>query len=319
MKSPIVIAVILLCVWLGADPAHSQTPREPSTAAVTEVFAARLAELRPSDPAAYLALAEDLLPLPTTPASRDLVVQLLVLAYELDRTDGGQNQTAASAAIALASLPTARHSRDWLFATAKRLDPRHSTPRWLALEEAETEQSNGYQIAVGMGFVRSGWGSLAKQVFDRPDVAASLEAFDRTLKMMGITGGADGLRREAERWPCRECSNERIVRRSNGSTAEYRICPNCGGLPGPRLTPGEFVAHLRSESLLLSGHPRSWAAQIASDGGAALLDPDPASLAEMFRVDASRSLFRDGRWVAVLPARAPANPETDSGAGDDKK
>lgn len=281
-----------------------------------EVYRARLEALTPDRPAAYFELAEEVLAGQVATRSRDLAVELLVLAYELDRLDGGTSQTAASAAIALASMPGSYSTRQWLLATAERLDPRQRSPAWLRPPHIETEESNGYQIAVALGLVRSGQGGLARQVLARPDVAGAVEAMDRTLRMMGLTGGTDGLKREAQRWPCRECGNERIVRKVVGGAPEYHICSNCGGLPGPRLTRGELASQLRIESLLLTGRQRAWAAQIATDGGAPLLDPDPASLADMYRIDVTRSLFRDGGWVAPAPKTAPAEKPQEEEAGE---
>lgn len=283
-----------------------------------EVYRVRLEALTPDRPVAYFELAEEVLAGGVSTGSRDLAVELLVLAYELDRIDGGTAQTAASAAIALASMPGSYSTRQWLLATAERLDPRQRPPAWLRPPHIETEESNGYQIAVALGLVRSGQGGLARQVLARPDVAGAVEAMDRTLRMMGLTGGTDGLKREAQRWPCRECGNERIVRKVVGGAPEYHICSNCGGMPGPRLTRGELASQLRIESLLLTGRQRAWAAQIATDGGAPLLDPDPASLADMYRIDVTKALFRDGDWVSPAPKVAPAEKPKEEDAAKDE-
>lgn len=300
-----VFVLALRTGFAGVPQPAGANNAEPGSEGVVD----RLTALRPDDPNAYLELAEELLDRPPSPTARALVVHLLVVAFELDRLDGGSHHTAGSAAIALASLPSSRSSREWLLATAQRLDQRHAAPLWLAPPDSETEQSNGYQIALVMGFVRAGQGTMAKQVYSKPDVAASLDAFDRTMKTMGASGGADGLRREAERWPCRECDNKGVVRRTIGGSSELRRCPNCGGMPGPRLTPAEYVAQLRIESHLLSGRQRSWAAQVATDDGAPLIDPDPAALPALFRVDATRTLYRNGEWVA--PATKPGQTTPD--------
>jgi hypothetical protein len=64
-----------------------------------------------------------------------------------------------------------------------------------------------------------------------------------------------------------------------------------------KLTPEQWLAQIRLESLLLSGIHRSWGAQVASDLGEPLRDPDARELPGVLGVDAARTVWRNGAWA----------------------
>jgi hypothetical protein len=293
---------------------------EPPSALI-ERFKSRLEALQPSNPEAYYLLGEEVADQAADPGARRLAEELYVLSYDLAATHPerpGRASLQAGACVALADHVRIDRDRRWLIALARTLDPRRIPPEWLARQAPATTDSAAYQVATVMGLVRSGDGGQARQLLQRPEVKAAFDAYDRLMVNIGIRGGASGIIREAERWPCRECQNERVIKK--GSPPEYRICPTCQGDPGPELSGADFIAQLRFESLILQGAQRSWAAQVAADSGAPLTDPDAGGLAAAFDVDPTLVLWRDGHWVAdpnaaprpkpaPPPAKKPENPQ----------
>jgi hypothetical protein len=263
---------------------------------------ARLEALSPSNPAAYLELGEEIAShadQQTEPdaATSRLVVELYTLSLELDRRRAGIAPTGASAALALASLAPRAEEKRWLAAIARTLDPRQSTPPWMARPEIESVESEAFRAASAVGLIRSGDGIRARQLLAHPEVRSVIQRSNALIERLGFSGGASRLFRESELWPCTQCADQRILKRPNAA-GDARLCTNCDGVPGPRLSDRELLALLQFESWLLDGRQRSWAAQASADGGAPLRDPDPASVASAFRVDARRPYWRNGAWRA---------------------
>jgi hypothetical protein len=331
--------LILLAATLPqpADPPAAPATNQPTTpapvpsaplvkpenteppSAMIDRFKSRLEALQPNNPESYYLLGEEVADQSTDPGARRLAEELYVLAYDLaaahpDRP--GRAALQAGACVALADHVRIDRDRRWLIALARTLDPRRVPPEWLARQAPATTDSAAYQVATVLGLVRSGDGGQARQLLQHPEVKAAFDAYDRLMVNIGIQGGASRIMREAERWPCRECQNERIVMKGNPPVA--RLCSNCEGDPGSALTGAEFIAQLRFESLILQGAQRSWAAQVAADSGAPLTDPDAGGLAAAFDVDSTLVLWRNGHWVAdpnaaprtkpAPPAKKPENP-----------
>jgi hypothetical protein len=290
---------------------------KPEPPPLIETLRPRLEALTPANPEGYYLLAEEVADQATDPAARKLAQQLYVLAFDISagRDRPGRAALQASVCVALADLVKVDHDRRWLIALARTLDPRRAPPEWLARQAPATTDSAAYQVATVMGLIRSGDGGPARQLLQRPEVKSAFEAYDRMMINMGISSGASGIIREADRWPCPECQNERVVKKGNN---EPRLCSHCQGDPGPALSGAEFIAQLRFESLILQGSQRSWAAQVASDAGAPLMDPDAGGLAAAFDIDPTLVLFKGGHWVVdpnapprpkpVLPAPLPPKP-----------
>jgi predicted RNA-binding Zn-ribbon protein involved in translation (DUF1610 family) len=302
---------IMAAVLLG------QPAGEPVPAA--EVFRDRLEALSPADAAPYYHLGEEVAERAASAEDWRLAVELFVLAYELDRSRAeGATWVSSSACVALASCVRVEENRRWLLALAQVMDPRRATPEWLARPSPPTQDSSAYQAATAIGLIRSGEGVRARQLLGKPEVRGLIERSDRLLIRMGVGGGASAIIREAERWPCPECAGQRVVRRGRPEAVEYRACPNCDGNPGPRLSDADVMAQLRFEAWLLQGRQRSWAAQVATDGGAPLLDPDPAGVSASFVVDPRLCYWRQGRWTGTPDGRMPPPPEAHDPAPEDK-
>jgi hypothetical protein len=298
--------VALCCLIVTSGASQPQPDPTSETPEIVTKYRAKLDALTPAHPEAYFQLGEEVADEATDLHARRLATELYVLSFELSVNRPTGKPIAAGACLALAELRKAERDRKWLLALARTLDPRRVPPEWLSRPAAPTTDSTAYQIATAMGLVRSGDGVQARQILDRPEVKMSLEGYDRTMTAMGITGGAGGIVREAQRWPCPECQNDRI--KKIGTPPEAKICPNCFGDPGPELTASEFLAQLRFESMILQGAQRSWAAQVAADAGAPLMDPDAAGLAGAFDVDPALVLWHDGHWVADPNAPPPPPP-----------
>jgi hypothetical protein len=289
--------------------AGAPQPQPPAPSDVIDKYKAQLEALSSDNPESYYLLGEEVADQAADVQSRRLAQQLFVLAFELARdrpVAGGRASLQAACGLALADLVKADHDRRWLVALARTLDPRRVPPEWLARQAPTTPDSAAYQVATVLGLVRAGQGGQARQLIERPEVKAALQAYDRLMTNMGMSGGADAIIREADRWPCPECQNERVVKR--GNPPEFRLCPHCSGDPGPALSGRDFLAQLRFESLILQGSQRSWAAQITADSGAPLMDPDDAALAAAFDIDQSLVLWRDGKWAPDPNAPARAKP-----------
>lgn len=264
----------------------------------------RLQQLDPADPEAYFLLAEEVAAESYHPEAEELATRLLVLAYELDRAQPGGGTLAASACLALADTPSLNPQRHWLHALAVTLDERHAeTDPDFPVQQWATPE-NAVLAAEALGHFRTGQGVRARELLYTEAVSRILERFDALLAETGQPGITRALRREADHWPCPECANRRVIRRP-GTPTGHAICAVCRGTPGPRLSRRQLLRHLRFESRLLSGIHESWTAQLATDHGAPLRDPDPTELASTLGIDTTRTVWRNDRWTQPESSGAP--------------
>ncbi len=305
--SPRVLAaiVVVLLTWSAARTAQPGA-RGPDAGSLEAAAAARHADrlraLDPARPVEYLELGEDLLDAPGDEGERRLAVRLLVLACALDQHRAPAATVGASACLALAEAGHGPGDRPWLVAVARLLDGA-GAPGPGAPPVPQSPEVAPYRLAMLLGLVRSGDGLAARRLLEDSGLRALLRSLDPLLSRMGVSGGAFQLERDATRWPCTECRNERVVKRARAG-GEWKLCPICRGVPGPDLTTDQYVRQLQLEAYLLQGRQRSWGAQLAADGGAPLLDPDPAEVPRRFGIDASLAVYRDGAWAAMPPDAA---------------
>ena len=85
-----------------------------------------LRALSPERPDRYLELGEEVLDRPDSPERLTLARQLLVRAVEYGRSKPGSERTAASAALALASMSPQAAERLWLRSVASSLHPEYA-------------------------------------------------------------------------------------------------------------------------------------------------------------------------------------------------
>jgi hypothetical protein len=74
-------------------------------------------------------------------------------------------------------------------------------------------------------------------------------------------------------------------------------CKLYRGQQVPTLSSADLIRMLRFETAILAGGERSWSSDLLLSGGQPLIEVDPLRLEESLNVDASRPLYRAGRWV----------------------
>lgn len=300
--------VLVLIPALAAGTAQKQPSSEASTpGSFDAVLVEKLTALDGVNSNAYFELAEDVAQDRDDSSRVALARRLFVLAFHIDRAKSDRRIAAASC-IALADLATSERDRRWLASIADTLDTRRYRPEWVRRAEESASGQTAYLAATALGLVRSGDGVAARQVFEEPGVRPLLQKYERMLAPDSESGFTRFFEREAGKWPCPECHNARIVKKTgSGKEAQYRLCTNCEGTPGPELSTLGLISQLRFESVLLTGIQRSWSAQVAADGGAPLRDPDPDEVATVFGVDVTKPVWQAGAWVA---SRSPIPPPT---------
>lgn len=282
----------------------------PPRATMTATQAARLAALSPGVPEAYLLLAEEVSDAAATEADRRLAIELYVRALSYAMRDARDRETAASAAYGLAAMATSPRDVAWLRAMGDRMGGARSDDVGPEPQELLGSEAIDAQVATFIGYVRSGDGVFARQLLRKPEVASRLDAVNSRLVRWGYDPGSRGLVREASRWPCGECGNAGVIRRPSG----WRVCPECSGTPGPKLSRTQARALLRVELWLLRGGGSSWGAQVAVDGGEPLSEAEENDPARVFGVDLAKPRYVEGAWIAMVPetpapvATPPASP-----------
>lgn len=277
-----------------AEPAPAATPATGLNAIPVDRLSEKLAALAPSDPMAYFRLGEEVAAEAFDRPSRDLARTLFVLAMHLDREQGGKLHLTPSACLALATLTPSESERRWLAAMASASDTRADAQERQARLPPAVSESVALELATTLGLLRAGEGRRAEQSLAKPAVAELLGAYENVLNDEGHLGGISRLRQIAAQWPCPECRNRRVVTRGEGG--KPRLCPTCGGVPGPRLQRSELIVHLRMESALLRGIHRLWSAQALADNNQPLREADPNELAAWYKVDTTRTVWRAGDW-----------------------
>lgn len=300
MKLAAIIAINLVVTPTGVPAGQPETAPRPT---IPNWLATRLGALSPSRPEDYFALAEEAADTDIEAPERGVARSLYALAFELARRSPDKAGLAASCCLGLADLERLDQDRQWLLAVAATVDPRYARPDWAVPASASASEETAYRAATALGLARAGEGVLARKALDEPGVRELLRRYDRAIGATGARGAAFGIETAARDWPCPTCNNSRVVTRPGTQGTEPRLCPACGGNPGPRLSAEEFLAQLRFEAILLRGVQRSWAAQVAVDLGAPLRDPDPAQLGAAYDVDAARPYWRGGAWVGESDAR----------------
>lgn len=315
----------MITVLLAMLLALSQTQGGGSQAALesrVRDLQPRLAGLRPTAPRAYFELGEEVLAEATGDADRRLARELFVLAMELTRASSQPDPPLMrSALLALAADATGEEERRWLVAVAdsSSADAFGEPARYRA--SAASRDPASFELATMFSYVRTGEGRRAVKMLEKPGVNELLEKCDKLL-IPGVGGGATAVRKMIDdHQVCQRCRNRRSIKEGG----QIIVCPICHGTPGPELGVMQLLAQLRTESVLLSGEARSWAAQLISDGGAPIRELDIAEVAGIYNVDPSKPIWKSGSWAAdpnapkkdkVQEQEAPSNPAAgESGSG----
>ncbi|MCP3905429.1 MAG: hypothetical protein GY715_17530 [Planctomycetes bacterium] len=221
-----------------------------------------LEALRPVDPMAYFELGEEMADAAVDDAERELARRLFALAGLLDR------RLARSACLALADLAGDEQEHRRLMALAALLGDGGIAPvGGSGLDGPWLEPGAPAALAVTEAFshYRRGKGSRANTALRTPGAMELLQTCDRFLY-----GGV------------------------------HRFLEDCKLYRG-RLRPGlseeDRVRMMRLEIALLTGDGRPWSSELLYAGGRPLVEVDPDQLEEAFGTDASRPIYRGGRWV----------------------
>lgn len=315
------IALVLAMVVGVAQPGSSAPAVAPLEARVPEL-GKRLASLRPTEPRAYLELGEEVLSESTDDGGRRLARELFVLSLELSRSSAQPDQTIIrSALLALASIAPGEEERRWLLAVADSAAADGFSDATRYRSTSASRDPAAFELATLFSYVRSGEGRRATKLLEKPGVSELLEKCDKLL-IPGVGGGATAIRKMIDdHQVCQRCRNRRSIKEGG----QIIVCPTCHGTPGPELGVMQLLAQLRTESVLLSGEARSWAAQLISDGGAPIRELDIAEVAGIYNVDPAKPLWKNGVWTAdpqapkkdqsSKPAPPAAQPSGESGAG----
>lgn len=264
---------------------------------------ARLSAISPIDPEALLRAGEDLSSM-GSPLSIRVARRVLAGAIEIDRQRGG-GRVGAGACLLLAEIATTEPDRRWFAALARALESGASSRSWLHDGDQSYNADAAYNAACAVGLVRAGDGLAARQLFKEPGVRDILLDHERLLSTIGEPGGLAFLEREAAKWPCTECRNDRVVKVVVNREVQHKLCPICGGNPGPVLSDEAVILQLRLEARLLRGVQRSWAAQLAADRGMPLDDPDPDELSKVLGFDSLAFVFKGDGWYRVDGTQPP--------------
>lgn len=297
---------------VSTAPSAAQTDAAASLADRVADLNRRLEALRPASPTGYFELGEVVAAEAASDTDRRLARDLYILALELSRKAVSTGKDGSSAALgppdpmlarsvclALAAMESGDEQRRWLIALADTTGADSFAESVPIRSTTTSRDPAAFDLASALGSIRMGEGRRAQSILSRPGVAELLERVSKLLSQ-NFGGGADQVRKHAEQWPtCPRCLNRRFIREGAGPVGVI-VCPHCRGTPGPRLTDEELLAQIRTESVLLSGQARSWAAQIVSDGGSPMRELDIDELARVFSVDPARPVWRNGQWAPIV-------------------
>lgn len=288
-----------------------------------ESLDARLAALTPDDPLAYFLLAEDAADM----SQADLARQLFVLAAHLDparfersaclaladladRQGDGESQRTL---LGMASMAFGGHAADVVPADAG-ASPAVAASSGVGEVSPLTDRERAFRhaasrVSATLGYYRLGQGQRALAAFDvGPESEAIVRNYGRAF---GSLGRVLAFCRSYPR--CPNCKSERVVKcsacRGTGVAEGRRDCPTCGGdkfvvcstcrgRPGEAVSDEQLDAMLRFEVGLLARRGSTWPLQLDLDEGRPRPALESHRLPAMFNIDPTRTLYRDGQWLA---------------------
>lgn len=289
----------------------AEAPSTPPPVASHPALAPALAALDPSRPAAYFEAGEIAAALAQTPTDLALARQLHLHAVEFARA-AGDAPLAASACVALADLAPTRRDARWLWALAAALDPRYAGVLASTAAPNQIDPTVAANAAEAIDALRAGEGVTARRHLDSPAVRAAIDRANAELGRLGPGPILPALHANAPLWPCPECRNERTVPDRSTEPFVHRLCRTCRGDPGWSPDRHTLVGLLRLEALLLEGSPATWSAQLTTDGGTPLRDPDPAELAPTYAFAADRPYWTDQGWSDRPSSEPPPARDAES-------
>ena len=292
----LVVAILLVVLpgHCGAQVggAGVSNPAKGAIFDATEIAAA--AALSPEHPEAYLELAEQILDRPDAPERIELARQMLVRAVEYGRLRKGAERTAASAALALASISPQASQRQWLRAVAATLDANYSAMR----PSDRIDAAAGSRAGEAITRLRAGEGIRPRELLADPAVRAVLKQNEAALSADGTTSVSD-LDAAAKKQPCASCGGRLLVMPQGPRSAT--LCSACKGQAFLAVSTRDFGSQVRMQLRLLGVPQDRWGDATEAEMLPAR-DPDAAEIAKVFGVDTTFVAWRDGKWQ--LPAEA---------------
>jgi hypothetical protein len=250
---------------------HAITPSLHHLQSAPPDWTSRLEALSPDNPLAYFELGEEVMDAAIADEDRALARQLFRLAGALD--PGGLGR---SSALALALLEEDPQEKRRLLALAALLDRSGESgggavgqPNWGPAPLGggrDVDLGGASALSDSFSYYRRGLGNRATDALDQNPAAAELLA-----RYGDIIGGEARYRENARRYRTGE---------------------------SPINDWDDLITMLRLEAALLAGDERSWSAELLLNGGPPLVEIDPADIAGALRVNPTRALYRNGRWVA---------------------
>jgi len=295
----IAVAILLVCVIFSVSSAAA-----PLDDVNVPDLRERLAGLSPDDPMEYFRLGEEVAYESRGDRAVRLARRLYILAFELDSS----GRLGRSVCLALAELSVTDQERRWLLAMAEALDQRSGPARWSRLAAGSDGGEAVEILTTGLARFHTGSYRQVYRALEHADVQRLAETLpqrdQRVVEMMKLELQRGGV--------CRECQNKRVI--ASGDD-DIRLCPLCGGDPGPRLSPEELISAFGLEARLREVSTDQWSVQIAMDVGAPLRDVDPDELSSWFGIDPTRPYWRDGGW-SHQSAQEESEPTGDAADGE---
>lgn len=253
------------------------------------VLTVPLGSLVPSRPGEYLRAGEDLAADPNQhPLARDTLALAVLLNAEPDPS------TAASAAIALASLARSPDEHRGLWALAVTLDPTRAAEwRWFGRHHVPADP---LRLAAAA--------ALALLRHNHPDATGAMtDAVRQRIVDEAIRAGHTASLVEAiiSKW-LRDAANDacrgRLTERSRSGDAILTVPCSTPACHHATRIDQEWAIMVGLELALTGSAPSSWSTQAALGLDAPLPVWSLDRLADTFGVSASRPMYRSGRWTA---------------------
>ncbi len=261
----------------------------------------------------YFELAEDLAADPPTAEGRALARTLFVLAYELDRILPTPIGLGPSACLALAEIADTDDEARWLLEVGRAFDqrPAATVARWYQAPRGASDPASSLLLAEALSSARADAGKFTRAILRRPEIVPLVP------RLRGALGPAERILDVGETRPhCPGCALRRYNNASGQGIDSLDPCPVCSGNHGLRLSAENLLLTLRVEATLTGVHNPLWSAQILTDSGAPLREPDPSELARAYHADPGAPYWSPGgsggnlgQWIAApIPAPTPPPP-----------
>lgn len=300
MKRQVWIALVLgACAVVARGGAAQPAPIEGALSA-SELESLRA--LSPERPDRYLELGEEVLDRPDSPERLTLARQLLVRAVEYGRSKPGSERTAASAALALASMSPQAAERLWLRSVASSLHPEYAV---LARTERGDTAARS-RAAELITRLRAGEGIRPRELLSDNEVRSVLLRNEAALSSAGTISLSD-LDAAAKKQPCAACGG-RMITAAQGSRSAA-LCATCKGRAAIEVSARDFASQIRLQLLLLGERQEEWGKASDAESSPAR-DPDAAEVAIVFGEDTKLSVWSEGQWLdpTTKPAKQPESP-----------